>query len=205
MTKVLLVRHAAHDWLSRGIPGRMAGVGLNALGRSQAQELAHRLAGVRIDAIYSSPQQRARETVAPLASLRAMPVESAPEFDEIDFGDWTGRAFSDLESGDCERWRRWVERRSAAQPPAGEAFAQVAQRAMAGLQRLRRQHEDQTVLVLSHGDVIKAALASCLGLSLDNLERFDVEPASVSVVAAAGGAWKVLALNQAQAGRVPSP
>ena len=205
MTRLLLVRHAAHDWLGRGIPGRMAGVSINDEGRLQAQALAPRLASAGIDAIYSSPQQRTRETVAPLATRLALPVEIAPEFDEIDFGDWTGRQFSELERDDAALWHRWIEQRSTAQPPGGEAFGQVARRAMAGLERLRQLHPDQTVLVLSHGDVIKAALASCLGMSLDQLERFDIDPASMSVVASAGHGWKVRLINQVLAGPVLPP
>jgi probable phosphoglycerate mutase len=205
VTRVLLVRHAAHDWLGRGIPGRLPGVLLSEEGRSQAQALAMRLADVRIDAIYSSPQQRARETVAPLAARLAMPVETANEFDEIDFGDWTGLTFRQLENADAALWRRWLEQRSVAQPPGGEAFAQVAQRAMAGLRRLRDLHPRATVLVLSHGDVIKAALACSLGLSLDHLERFDIAPASMSVLSAAGERWTVRAVNQVLSGPVLPP
>jgi broad specificity phosphatase PhoE len=205
VTTLLLVRHAAHDWLGRGVPGRLPGVALNDEGRSQARELAQRLEGVRIDAIYSSPQQRARETVAPLASQLHLPVAIANEFDEIDFGGWTGRGFADLEGGDPALWHRWVERRSIAQPPGGEAFAQVAQRVMAGMKRLRDLHPRQSVLVLSHGDVIKAALACCLAMSLDNLERFDIAPASLSVLAAQGEGWKVRVINQALTGPVLPP
>ena len=205
MTRLLLVRHAAHDWLGRGIPGRMAGVSINDEGRLQAQGLAPRLASAGIHAIYSSPQQRTRETVAPLAARLALPVEIAPEFDEIDFGDWTGRQFSELERDDAALWHRWIEQRSTAQPPGGEAFGQVARRAMAGLERLRQLHPDRTVLVLSHGDVIKAALASCLGMSLDQLERFDIDPASMSVVASAGHGWKVRLINQVLTGPVLPP
>ena len=202
MTRLLLLRHAAHDWLGRGIPGRMPGVSLNDEGRSQAHALAQRLADAAIDAIYSSPQQRTRETAAPLAARLAMAVQVANEFDEIDFGGWTGRKFRELERDDALRWRGWIERRSEAQPPGGEAFAQVAQRAMAGMQRLRARHPRQTVLVLSHGDVIKAALAGCLGMSLDKLEQFDIDPASMSVVAAAGEGWKVRLVNQVLTGPV---
>jgi broad specificity phosphatase PhoE len=205
VTRLLLVRHAAHDWLGRGIPGRMAGVSINDEGRLQAQALAQRLAGAAIDAIYSSPQQRTRETVAPLAARLALPVEIAAEFDEIDFGDWTGRQFSELEREDAALWHHWIEQRSTAQPPGGEAFGRVAQRAMAGLERLRQLHPDRTVLVLSHGDVIKAALASCLGMSLDQLERFDIDPASMSVLASAGDGWKVRLVNQVLTGPVLPP
>lgn len=203
MTTLLLARHAAHDWLGRGIPGRLPGVSLNEEGRAQALALGQWLANAGIAAVYSSPQQRTQQTAAPIAARLGVRVEIANEFDEIDFGDWTGCSFSGLERDDAARWHQWIAQRSVAQPPGGEAFTQVAQRAMAGLHRLRELHPGNTVLVLSHGDVIKAALASCLGLSLDNLERFDIEPASVSVLVSAGEGWKVRAVNQVSAGPAP--
>ncbi|MDB5882788.1 MAG: hypothetical protein JWP43_2666 [Ramlibacter sp.] len=205
MTRLLLMRHAAHDWLGRGIPGRMPGVSLNEPGRLQAQALAQRLAGAAINAIYSSPQQRTRETVAPLAAQLGMAVNIANEFDEIDFGGWTGRRFVELERDDAVLWHGWIEQRSKAQPPGGEAFTHVAQRVMTGMQRLRGLHPGQTVLVLSHGDVIKAALANCLGISLDRLEHFDIDPVSMSVVAAAGEGWKVRVVNQVLTGPALPP
>jgi probable phosphoglycerate mutase len=81
----------------------------------------------------------------------------------------------------------------------------VAQRAMTGMQRLRGLHPSQTVLVLSHGDVIKAALADCLGISLDRLEQFDIDPVSMSVVTASGDGWKVRMVNQVLTGPVLPP
>ena len=193
-TTFLLVRHAAHDWLGRGFAGRLPGVHLNADGRREAEALARRLAGERIDAIFSSPQARAGETAAPLAAARGLPVRTEPGFDEIDFGEWTGRSFDEARAAG-EAWAHWVERRASASPPGGERFAEVPQRAMAALQRLVREHAGGQVLVVSHGDVIKAVVASVLGLSLDLLERFDIAPASVSVLAMGEGWARVESLN----------
>jgi probable phosphoglycerate mutase len=194
VTTFLLVRHAAHDWLGRGFPGRLPDVVLNEEGRRQAEELAVRLAGERIDAIYCSPQPRTRQTAQPLAARRGLPLGIEAAFDEVDLGEWTGRTFAEVR--DQPAWRHWLERRGSAQPPGGEPFAQVAQRAMAGLQRLRREHPGGHVLVVSHGDVLKAIIASGLGLSLDLLERFDLAPASVSIVAM-GEDWVQLRLLNA--------
>jgi broad specificity phosphatase PhoE len=204
VTTLLLVRHAAHDWLGRGIPGRMPGVAINSAGQVQARELAQRL-DARIDAIYSSPQQRARETVAPIAQKLAVPATIASEFDEIDFGDWSGKTFERIADEDATRWHEWLEHRSTARPPGGEPFAGVAQRSWAGAERLARLHPGHTVLVLSHGDVIKVLLACCLGLSLDHLERFDIAPASLSVVTRAGDGWRVLRINQVLTGPLLPP
>ena len=206
MTTFLLVRHAAHDWLGRGVPGRMPGVALNALGRQQAEALAQRLGEEvsGLSALYSSPQQRARETVAPLAARWGLPVELANEFDEIDFGGWTGWTMAQLEA-DTERWRQWVEHRGTAAPPGGEPFAQVAGRTVAGIERLSALHPRQTILVLSHGDVIKAVLAAFLELSLDGLERFDIEPASLSVLVTEGAWCQVKRVNQTLTGPLLPP
>jgi broad specificity phosphatase PhoE len=201
VTTLLLVRHAAHDWLGRGIPGRLPGVTLNGEGQLQARDLSLRIAA-RVDAIYSSPQERARETAAPLAERLELPVVIAPEFDEIDFGEWTGWTFERLRA-QGERWREWVEHKSVASAPGGESLAAVARRTTAGAERLARLHPDQWVLVVSHGDVIKALVAACLGLSLDGLERFDVAPASLTVLARAGDGWRLLCLNASPTG--PSP
>jgi probable phosphoglycerate mutase len=195
VTTFLLARHAAHDWLGRGFAGRLPGVMLNEEGQRQARELASRLAGERLAAIYCSPQQRTWQTAEPVAAQQGLDIRIDAAFDEVDLGDWTGRTFAEVR--DQEAWQHWLERRSSAQPPGGEPFAQVAQRAMDGLRRLVREYPEQLVLVVSHGDVLKAMIATCLGLSLDLLERFDLAPASVSLLAL-GEDWSQLRLLNAQ-------
>jgi probable phosphoglycerate mutase len=196
VTSFLLVRHAAHDWLGRGVAGRLPGVALNAQGRQQADALVQRLNGVPVDAIYCSPQQRTHETAAPLAAARQLQIRTEAAFDEIDFGHWMGRTFDELDR-EGEAWRAWCDRRGSATAPGGEPFSGVPRRAMAGLQRLLDDHPDQQVLVCSHGDVIKAIVATVLGMSLDDLERFDIAPASLTVLAM-GADWRKLQLLNAQ-------
>lgn len=196
VARILLLRHALHDLAGRALAGRMPGLGINAQGREQAQALAAAFEAGGVDALYSSPQQRARETIAPLAQRLGLPVQPAPEFDEIDFGDWTGLGFDEVAQRDPQRWQRWVHRRGSAQPPAGEAFAAVAQRALEGLERLARAHPLGTVLVASHADVIKAAIATVLRMSLDDLERFDIGCARCSEIEVGADWMKVMAVNR---------
>ena len=195
MSTFLLVRHAAHDWLGRGLAGRLRGVSLNAQGWLQAESLVDRLQGRDIAAIYSSPQPRAQETVAPLAGRRKLPIRLLEAFDEVDFGEWTGREFDWLARQDGERWRQWCLHRSRAQPPGGEPFEQVRRRAVAALHELGLRYPDGAVLIASHGDVIKAVIATSLQMSLDDLECFDIEPASVSVLQLGAGWQKVKMVN----------
>jgi broad specificity phosphatase PhoE len=196
VTTFVLVRHGAHDWLGRGLAGRLPGVSLNAQGWLQAESLVQRLQGRDIAAIYSSPQPRAQETVAPLAGRRKLPIRLLEPFDEVDFGDWTGREFEYLQQRDADRWRQWCFHRSQAQPPGGEPFAHVCRRAMNALHEMCNRYPDGTVLICSHGDVIKAVIASSLQMSLDHLECFDIEPASVSELHIGAGWRKVKYVNR---------
>lgn len=195
MSTFLLVRHGAHDWLGRGLAGRLPDVSLNAQGWLQAESLVERLQGRDIAAIYSSPQPRAQETVAPLAGRRRLPIRVLEAFDEVDFGEWTGREFDWLARHDGERWLQWCLHRSQARPPGGEPFEQVRRRAVAALHELGLRYPDGAVLIASHGDVIKAVIATTLQMSLDDLECFDIEPASVSVLQLGAGWQKVRMVN----------
>src|SRR3989442_3497293 len=90
-TLVLLVRHGVTPTTGRLLPGRRRGLHLSEEGRRQAEALAVRLAAVpKIAAIYSSPLERARETVAPLAKARGLAVRVEPGLLESDLGAWTG-------------------------------------------------------------------------------------------------------------------
>jgi probable phosphomutase (TIGR03848 family) len=193
VTTLLLIRHASHALVGKALAGRARGIRLDERGRTQAGVLAERLAASDIKAVYTSPRERAVETATPLAQRLALEVRVEAAFDEIDFGEWTGKTFAELAREPT--WPSWVDRRSVAQPPNGERFADVQRRALEGIDRLRGQHADEAIAIFSHGDVIKSVLAHFLGISLDHLERFDVAPASVSIVAAGDGWAQVKLIN----------
>ncbi|MFW6187442.1 MAG: histidine phosphatase family protein, partial [Actinomycetota bacterium] len=67
-TLVLLVRHGETPTTGKVLPGRAPGLHLSERGRAQADRVAERLAGVRVDAVYTSPLERTRETAAPTAA-----------------------------------------------------------------------------------------------------------------------------------------
>jgi len=193
-TTVHLVRHAAHDRLDRILCGRMADVTLSAQGRTQAAALAARFAEESVAAIYASPLDRARETAEPIAEHLGRAVQVREAFSEIDLGAWAGRAFDDLR--DDPHWTRWNTARGVTRPPGGETMLEAQVRIVAGLERLCAEHPAESVVVVSHADMIKAALAYHLGLPLDAILRFEIGPASVSTLLV--GAWgaKVVSLNE---------
>src|SRR3712207_871420 len=158
----------------------MPGVGLGEDGRSQADALARRFAsGGGVDAVWTSPIQRARETAEPIAGRLGLLAWDSDALCEIDFGDWTGQAFENLR--DDPHWRRWNEARGSERPPGGESMAEAQARAVGEVERVRAEYPNGRVVLVSHGDIIKAVLADVLGLSLDAHACFEISPGSVSV------------------------
>jgi len=193
MTRFFLIRHAANDTSGHSFAGRMPGVHLNEEGHAQAEALAARFAGMDIAAVASSPLERALETAAPIATVLGLRASSREEFLELDCGDWTGRGFDTL--ADDPGFRRFNRLRSCSGPPGGETMLQAQARFIAGLESLRRDHPDAAVVVVSHGDMIRAALAHCLGMPLDVMLRLEVSMGSVSIVEIGEDWIRVLAIN----------
>lgn len=191
---ILLIRHAAHGHLGNILSGRLPGVPLSQEGRSQAQRLAARLAATQMDAVHTSPVQRAQETAAAIAARRGLAVEVAPALDELDFGDWAGRSFVEL-AGD-PRWDSWNTARETATAPGGEGMTAAQSRAWTHVERTALASPDRTVAMVTHCDVIRAVVARVLGLSLGHIQRFDVDPASVTRLAVGSWGAKVLSLNE---------
>ncbi len=194
---ILLVRHAAHVQLGRVLSGHAGDVALSAEGEAQAELLANRLAREPLDAVHTSPLRRARETAAPLAAAAGLAETIAAPLDEIDFGDWAGRSFADL--GSDPRWHDWNTRRAEAVTPGGETMAGVQQRVLGHLRRVAHGSAGKLVAMVSHADVIRAAVAGVLGLSLGSVLRFDIDPASVTRIVAGRWGERVASLNERHA------
>ena len=189
-----LVRHAAHELVDRVLCGRMPGVSLGEEGRSQARRVAERLARERIAAVHTSSLERARETAAPIAERLRLAPEVHEALNEIALGEWAGRSFEDLSQD--PRWQSWNSARAVSRPPGGESMLEVQARAVGHLERARAAHPDQAVVLVSHADVIKAALLYFLGMPIDGYRLFDISPASISTLVIGDWGAKVLSMNE---------
>jgi broad specificity phosphatase PhoE len=193
MTKFLLIRHATTDAVGKFLSGRLPGVHLNATGIAQADRLANRLAEYNISEVYSSPLERAVETTRPITERlnRRCILEEA--FIELDFGKWTNLSFQELE-GDPQ-FARFNTFRSNADIPGGEMMLEAQVRMVRGLEKLAAKHPEQTIAVISHSDMIKAAIAHFTGTHLDLMQRFEISPASLSIIDVYDDTARILLLN----------
>lgn len=173
---LLLIRHAAVDGGEQVLWGRTPGVRLSRDGRREALRLAQLLAHRGIRQIVTSPQRRAIETAAVIASAANAALRVDDRLDEFDFGEWTGRGFTELEHD--ARWQRFNHERTAAVAPGGESVAAFAARVKDGL--ASAADGEPVVAVVTHAEVIRTALLVHAGQSLDEWASIRIDPASVA-------------------------
>ena len=180
MTRLVLIRHAEPDDSMRGrIYGRLDPV-LSPAGRAQAEMLAAWLREVPLDAIYSSPLRRARETAAPLARELGLEPNIHQGLVDIDFGEWEGRRFEELEESDPELYRSWMTRPTRTRFPGGEDFDELKARVLAAVGEIRVL--PGSAAIVAHAGVNRVVLADALGLPDDAIFRLDQPLAAVSVI-----------------------
>lgn len=180
MTKFLLIRHATTDAVGKRLSGRMPGIHLNEMGKEEARQLAARLKGFPIHAIYSSPLERTLETAAPVAEVKNCTCQIAADFLEIDYGNWTNVAFNELQND--PQFKRFNSFRSVSRIPGGETMQEAQARFIAGMEKLTLKHNNEVVAIVSHSDMIKSAVAYFAGISIDMFRRIEISPASVSII-----------------------
>lgn len=186
MTRVLLIRHGETDSLGQFLAGRTSGIHLNENGRRQVNRLCKCLASYKeLTTVVSSPMERAIETAEILAGARGLKVEVDSNFDEFDFGEWTGKSFAELRRHAL--WAEYNRYRSIHRAPGGESLIEVQGRAWKGVQTLCDAFPEATLAIVSHADVIRSVLMLALGMPLDNLLRLDIAPASISEISVGVG------------------
>jgi broad specificity phosphatase PhoE len=191
----LLVRHAAHDNIGNFLAGRSEGIHLGASGLAQADRLGRRLRSEGLAAVFTSPRERTRQTAEAIASASgALPPKVTEALDEVNFGAWSGQSFEALNQD--SHWRRWNTVRSLVRTPGGETMLDVQHRVLDLIETLARSWDSQKMALVSHADVIKAAVSHILGLPIDAWPRFEIAPASISSIVVSDWGAKVVTLNE---------
>jgi broad specificity phosphatase PhoE len=193
MALVILVRHGQTD---ENVSGRISGQGpvpLNARGQEQARLVAEALAPLGVHYIFSSPLVRARQTAEFLAERLQKSIEEIPDLREVGYGDWEGKTFNEMRTQPVAH-QVFHDPINAAFPN-GESLLEVQQRGIRVIEWVRNTYPQAIVTMVSHGDVIRTALAHYLGMPFNEYRRLDLDNGAISVLELFDGWIRVKALN----------
>lgn len=193
MVRLILVRHGETDWnKARRVQGGNSDTLLNDAGKEQAEAVALRLKQERVQAVYSSPLQRALHTAEAIARYHHLEVKVEPALRELNVGGLEGvsvgliskrldelltmpvRDEIHVETGEGV-WKRL-------QDIGGESLDDLQQRAWEAVQRIVNRHPESAVVLVSHYFVILGIICAVLNLPVSQIGRFRLAAGSISMV-----------------------
>lgn len=162
--------------------GSRIDMALSPLGLKQAEAVAAWLKDTKLEKIYASPMQRVRQTLAPTAAQRGMEPEFMPGLREMDFGDWTGHRWDQVQEIFGVSAFDWLEIIESNSIPNGETIESLRSRVQECVLRIVHAHPHQKVAVFCHGGIIRVMIALLLEWPLAQMAHFNIEYGSISVV-----------------------
>lgn len=167
MTRIIFVRHGQTEWNVLGKFQGQTDVKLTPLGLKQAQKAAAWLADEKIAAVYASDLERSMHTAACIAALHNLKVQPLKQVREIFFGDWEGMRYDEIE----KRWPKEIKQlfheAGKLRIPHGETFQAVIDRAIPAIDTLAKQHQNKTIVLVSHGAALRSILGYYMHIPLD--------------------------------------
>lgn len=168
---VLGIRHGEVENPDGVIYAGLPGFGLSETGRRQATDVAHRLAGVPVSALYASPLDRAIETAGILSRFLGVPVVPDERLQEWAYwGQWAGLTWEQLRVEGREAWEAYQA--DPGSVTEGESLARLGDRMASWLDDVRAEHPDGVVVGVSHLEPLRTLLLRRTGRPASDL--FDV-------------------------------
>lgn len=194
-TTLILIRHGETPYnRNRRYQGHRD-TSLTKKGKRQTREIALRLRDEPLDAIYSSDLKRTRYMAEIINSYHSLKVNILPELREIDFGDWEGKTYNEIQ----REWKGllsgWEKEPSKIKIPKGESIKDLAGRVRFAIKKIISNHPDQRIAIITHGGPIRIILMDALDLRLDDWWKTITSNGGISIVEYQSEKAKVLLQN----------
>lgn len=195
MTRIFLIRHGETEWNRQGKLQGQSNVNLSPEGVHQAQMLAEYAYFKHADAIYSSDLHRAAATAEILAKKFGLRVRKMPELRETNFGEWEGKSISELAEKYPKDFGKFFTAPEKFQPPQGESFLSSQARIINAMDRITANHDNENIIVVSHGAVIRLLLCAALDMPIHKMWALAQFNMAVNVLLIADGNITVELMN----------
>lgn len=182
MTRLIFVRHGQTIWNDLGKYQGHTDIPLNTVGISQAQKTAQRLAREDIHAIYSSDLMRAQQTAEIIGARHNLAINYFPDLREINFGQWEGKIYQEIVKEYPQLLKQWIEDPEKLKIPEGETFGELRERAFKAINSILENHDQETVLIVTHGGTIVTILCKVLGMDLKNMWQIKQSNSAISII-----------------------
>lgn len=184
MVTLILVRHG---YSTANKEERFAGhidIPLDGIGFEQAKRICDYVCkNYKPDAIYSSPLKRCIDTVKDISTTLSIPLIIENDLIEVDGGDWEYVKFVDIYTKDPEHFIKWNNNKGLIPCLNGESMGDAGKRALKAIEKIASENDGKTLVIASHGGVLRAIQCILSGLSLEKFDDIPWAPnACISIV-----------------------
>ena len=180
--RILLLRHGETDASARGRCYGKLDVPLSVEGRQQVQRATTLLQVLQPEAVVSSPRTRAKDSAQIVASACALSVEINESFAELDFGDFEGKRYEDVQRDHPDFYARWMQSPTEVAFPNGESYESMTRRVLCAYQQLVQESPCRKLVLVAHGGVNRIVLAHVLQLEAVHVFRLEQSYAGISCI-----------------------
>lgn len=195
MTKIFLIRHGETDWNKKLIFRGRSDVRLNAKGLEQARLLSQSLGIYPIKVIYSSPLSRALETARVISSYFNLSVKKIEELTDLNFGEWEGKSFREVEKNYREIYHKWLKSPHQLRIPGGESLLEVKKRAVEALNQIAKKNVGRNIVIVTHRVVCKVLLCAILDLGNSHFWKIKQDTCALNIIEYNKGEYILSLLN----------
>jgi len=194
MTQIIVARHGETQWNVSEIFRGRRDIGLNETGIEQAELLGDYLIDLGIEAIYSSPLERALDTARSVAKHHGLNVNVAPGLNDFNYGAWEGLTHQMVRDKYTRLYEQWLKEPHLVKIPEGESLGEVRERAKSVVDGVVAKHSG-TVVLVSHRVVSKVLICSMLGLDNSYFWNIKQDLGGITVFVYEGGSYKLIKHN----------
>jgi broad specificity phosphatase PhoE len=177
-----LLRHAEVETSYQKVFGGKIDMNLSPAGHGQAEALALYLKRCGIEALYASPMKRVRQTLVPVVAQLGIQAEICHDLSEVDFGDWTGLSWQQVQEQYGISAFEWLDKLERATIPNGECGRRFRARVEPCLRRILEASAGRSIAVVCHGGVIRMILSILLDMPLPKTAAFEIDYASLTEI-----------------------
>jgi probable phosphoglycerate mutase len=179
MTEIILARHGETEWNVKDIFRGLADIALSNNGLKQAEKLARYLSSRKIEAVYSSPLQRARQTAELIARHHRLDVLVTPGLIDVNYGEWQGLLATQVQEKYPELYTLWSNQPQRVRIPGGDRLSQVRRRSRAVVAEVINKYSG-TVVLVSHRAVNQVLICALLGVSTSHFWNVKLDVAGTT-------------------------
>ncbi|OAN63987.1 hypothetical protein A8B79_14465 [Balneola sp. EhC07] len=196
MKQLYIIRHGETRFnRSHLMQGRGINASLNDTGRKQADAISIYLKDKPVSKIVTSSLKRAKESAEPLCRLFNLKPEAYTELDEMDFGDLEGKSFDEVKSDLVHLHESWSSGKLEIGPKNGETPIQVYKRANLKVEEILKLSDDECIVFMLHGRLIRILLSEWLGLGLKNMHQIEHQNGAINTLTWTESGFEAVDLN----------